>query len=312
MQAHALLTKRRITIATCVIWVVSICCAIPTAVFLRVMTIGDGKSHCILALSADRATHDKLKPIYKYLEFTFFFAIPLIVQVTLYILISKRLHESTAKLRISLDHTNEKQKAAVHSKLQSSQRSTTSDEAPGEKPGGYPPKKHSTVDWKSTNTIRSRQHVIRMLTACVVVYFLSYTPVQVLLFYDTFSKQPFHQTWTLRAILNGLGFINAAANPIIYCAFSQMYRSRFRVMYGLDKEQTRRAKRLKNIDSFYKSASGLGSMKTGTTSRGETTHELRLVKQNTENDDEHYYNSQLEHSLLTGSNKDDKVFYDSV
>ena len=322
MQAHALLTKRRITIATCIIWVISVACALPTAIFLTVRQMSDSKSYCILALSDSREKHLKLVPIYKYLEFGLYFAAPLITQVILYFLISKRLRASTNKLRISLDHTKQQirrsneEASLIKNCTNKSQYSTTEIDPENQvgqigqegdtTPYNNPKKRQSMPDWRSSNTIKSRQHVIKMLTACVVVYFISYTPAQILLFYDTFSKQKFHQTWLFRAAMLSLVFINAAANPIIYCICSQTYRSRFRVMYCCDKEKSRRARRLKALDSTIRS--GGGSMRTVTTSRGDGTHDIRLIKHNgTEAEESEYYNSQLENSLLTGSSKPTKV-----
>lgn len=323
MQAHALLTRRRITIATCTIWLVSIACALPTAIFLTVRQMEDGKSYCILALSESRSTHLKLYSIYKYLEFGIFFAAPLVSQVTLYVLISKRLRASTNRLRISLDHSKQrnKQKTDESSPLNGANKSQyVTTEMSGGGQNSYPSedgntfskimskKRQSIADWRSSNTIKSRQHVIRMLTACVAVYSISYTPTQVLLFHDTFSKQPFHRSWLFRAILISLGLLNAAANPIIYCACSQTYRSRFRVMYCCDKENTRRGRRLRALDSTIRSGGG-GSMRTVTTSRGDTINDIRLHKRSgNDNDESEYYNSQLDHSLLVGSIKPAKIW----
>ena len=58
----------------------------------------------------------------------------------------------------------------------------------------------------------------------VIVYFLSYSPQQVLLIYDTFKPSQFHENWTVHVFTMIIAYINSAANPILYSIFSQNFR----------------------------------------------------------------------------------------
>lgn len=68
-----------------------------------------------------------------------------------------------------------------------------------------------------------------MLIMSVIVYFLSYSPQQVLLIYDTFKPSQFHENWTVHVFTMIIAYINSAANPILYSIFSQNFRKNFHV-----------------------------------------------------------------------------------
>ncbi len=66
-----------------------------------------------------------------------------------------------------------------------------------------------------------------MLIASVLVYFLSYAPTQVPLFYNLFSSVPFSNNWSFLVFIMVCGYVNSAANPILYIIFSQKFRHKF-------------------------------------------------------------------------------------
>jgi thyrotropin-releasing hormone receptor len=55
-----------------------------------------------------------------------------------------------------------------------------------------------------------------MLIASVTIYFLSYSPHQILLIYNTFSEVEFGATWVFFVFVTILAYVNSAANPVIY------------------------------------------------------------------------------------------------
>jgi len=71
-----------------------------------------------------------------------------------------------------------------------------------------------------------------MLIVSVLLYFISYSPHQVLLIYNTFSPSPFHQNWGFLVGVTVLAYLNSAGNPIIYCLFSERYRRKFRSIFS--------------------------------------------------------------------------------
>jgi hypothetical protein len=84
---------------------------------------------------------------------------------------------------------------------------------------------------KASETMRARKGVVKMLMASVTIYIVSYSPKQVLLFYNTFSRAPFHSTWVFLVFVTAMGYINSAANPILLCIFSLKYRSKFKASF---------------------------------------------------------------------------------
>ena len=80
---------------------------------------------------------------------------------------------------------------------------------------------------KDSDAIKARKGVVKMLIASVLVYFISYAPTQVPLFYNVISPVPFSQKWSFLVLVMTLGYVNSAANPILYMIFSQKFRQKF-------------------------------------------------------------------------------------
>lgn len=206
MKAHALLSRHRIRAGVASIWLLSLMSAAPVLLFNRTIVI-DGRARCVMALADDYETSNKWKTVYKFIEFAVFFVIPLTVQAVLYSLITRRLRQSEKGLKLLNDkNTNaaEQSNTLIDSKSQREK-------------------------WRKSSAVQSRRNVIKMLIVCISVYFISHSPIQVMLFYDTFVG-PVPHTWATRVVIYALLLINSAANPIIYCICSESYRSKFRAL----------------------------------------------------------------------------------
>jgi thyrotropin-releasing hormone receptor len=149
---------------------------------------------CLTIFPGDRQASLVKKTIFKFIEGGLFYITPLVIQVCLYTVIGIRLFAGTEKLH---------------------RRQTVKSENGVEKE-------------KSSDAMKARKGVVKMLVACVVIYFLCYLPQQVLLFYETISQSPFHLTWNFRVFVYALAYINSAANPIMYSIFSQNFRRKFK------------------------------------------------------------------------------------
>ena len=131
--------------------------------------------------------------IFKYSESFSFYFIPLGIQLILYLLISKHLFSGSDRLhrRMTVRNAN-----------------------------GSTVERHSAVN--------ARRGVVKMLMLCVIVYFISYSPNQLLLIYETFSTSTFHENFSYRVFTMIIANINSAANPVLYSIFSQNFRKCFR------------------------------------------------------------------------------------
>ena len=129
---------------------------------------------------------------FKLSEFASFFLVPMVMQIVMYAIIGQRLFASTERLH----------------------RKQTIQEDGCQKQ-------------KDSDAIKARKGVVKMLIASVIVYFLSYAPVQVPVFYNLLSSTPFRGNWSFLVLVMTLAYINSAANPVLYCIFSQNFRRRF-------------------------------------------------------------------------------------
>ncbi|XP_067136805.1 neuropeptide receptor 15-like [Centruroides vittatus] len=126
--------------------------------------------------------------IFKYIESALFYLIPLFLQVTLYVRIGRKLFRPEA--------------------LRSIEPSIGKENYAG--------------------TMKARRGVVKMLIAGVTVYFVSFSPHQILLVYNTFSKTKFQENWPFLIFVNIMAYASSACNPLLYSIFCQKFRQKFR------------------------------------------------------------------------------------
>lgn len=203
IQAHIVCSRRRMIAVIASIWPAVLIMASPVVLFNRLVISRLRTDHgpvffCVLRFPL---SHHHSLIVYKYMEFFVYYLVPLLIQVVCYIVIGRRLFAGSAQLHRKQTVTNE----------------------------------DGVSRQKTSDTIRQRKGVVKMLIASVIIYFLSYSPHQLLLFYNTFSQRPFHQTWITLVSVTAMGYVNSAANPVLYCIFSQNFRSKFLVLFCLRK-----------------------------------------------------------------------------
>ena len=191
IKAHILCGRRKIIFAIALIWPIALACGLPTAIFNTVTFPHPSVpfKHCIILFPTPH--HYKT---FDYTQFVVFYFIPVTIQVILYAVIGKKLYASTDEL---------------HTRFQMRSDSKYKND-------------------KTSETIRARKDVVKMLAASVLVYIICYAPPQILLFYDTFSSKPFQITWSFRVFSIVISNVNSAANPVLYSIFSQNFRRNFK------------------------------------------------------------------------------------
>ena len=84
----------------------------------------------------------------------------------------------------------------------------------------------------ASDTIRARKGVVKMLISSVLLYCLSYSPLQARLIYKSFLARPgmppnFFDSPEFFVFVMVVTHINSAANPVLYAIFSQNFRRNF-------------------------------------------------------------------------------------
>ncbi|XP_014664079.1 PREDICTED: neuropeptide receptor 15-like [Priapulus caudatus] len=192
VHAHLWCSRGRVlTIIGC-IWPVALGFACPNLMYHRLIAVmphNPDFTPCLMDFPSARASYT-----FQFSQFTFFYLIPMLLQAALYARISHRLFASVGK-------------------LQATQKSLGN--------GGGGKKEMS-------DALKARKGVVKMLIVAVIVYFVSFSPHQVLLFYRRFAHSQFQETWTILIFVNIMAYCNSAANPLLYSVFSQKFRSKFK------------------------------------------------------------------------------------
>ena len=195
IKAHIVCTRRRTLYVIIMVWLLAIVLSVPTMLFNIVTGFNNTETDiqfCALVFPAD---HMSMFLVFKYTEAMLFYFIPLVVQIVCYVIIGKHLFIGIKELH------------------------------------GQNVRHSPGTPNKCSETIRTRRGVIKMLVVSVILYFISYSPHQVLLIYNTVSPTPFHQNWGFLVGVTVLAYLNSAGNPIIYCVFSDKYRRKFKTIF---------------------------------------------------------------------------------
>lgn len=196
MKAHILCSRKRMVLCITLTWPTVLILGLPVVFYNQLIQPKPESpySFCKLQFPFDPM---RMMMAFKYFEFVVFYLIPMIVQVVCYIIIGQHLFAGSAELHRNQVVLNE----------------------------------DGVQRGRMSEAMKARKGVIKMLIASVIIYFISYSPHQVLLVYNTFSHAPFHQTWVFLVFVTAMGYINSAANPILYCIFSQKFRTKFKVIF---------------------------------------------------------------------------------
>ncbi|KAJ8304340.1 hypothetical protein KUTeg_017923 [Tegillarca granosa] len=205
IKAHIVCNKRRIVVVLGCIWPCALLTGLPTLIFNDV-TLGHPQipvSYCMITFPYNHVMYFK---IFKYVESVLFYFIPLGIQLTLYVFISKHLFVGSDRLhrRVTIRNVN-----------------------------------GSHLD-RLSEALQARRGVVKMLMLSVIVYFISYSPNQILLICTTISPTTFHQTFSYQVFTMIIANLNSAANPVLYSIFSQNFRQCFRyIIFGCCVEKPR-------------------------------------------------------------------------
>ncbi|XP_074650446.1 neuropeptide receptor 15-like [Tubulanus polymorphus] len=194
IKAHIFCSRKRILLVIGMIWPFTVACAIPVLLYNKIGKAAPGYrlGFCLIRFPGNHIQY--LIP-WKYLEAVLYYYLPMFFQIFFYAVIIKKLFASAGELQGAPD-TN------------------SCSRSPG-------------ANTHNANALKGRKSVVKMLIASVVIYFLSYSPFQVMLLYNTIAPKPFYQTWLLHVFVTMLTFVNSAANPVLYSIFSQNFRRKF-------------------------------------------------------------------------------------
>lgn len=192
LKAQIFCNRRKNIVIVSFIWPVALVCALPNAIYndLKLIVKEPSISFCLLMFPQNSSGNI----VYEYLQFSIFYFVPSCVQVVLYIIIGRKLYKSTDELHTKFQMRNE----------------------------------NNCKTDRTSETIKARKGVVKMLAASVIVYIVCYAPPQVLLIYNTASDAPFQSTWLFMVFCYVVAYINSAANPILYSIFSQNFRKNFK------------------------------------------------------------------------------------
>ena len=246
LRSKFLREKKHVTQITLFVWLFSLICASPNLIYLHVRTFSSTGQFCLLQYSKDFNEHRRIYIIYKSIESTIFYFIPLIIQLYSYIRIALQLFHIDQRLFIpinlpktSINHRDDlddedydfDNDERLSSRL-------TMNESPLHSSNGFnslqqkkSPREHLSRLNISPNALKSRRGVIKMLFVVVLIYFISFSPqVLVFLLFDTnFLKSIpyFIKTRYFIAFTMLLVTISSATNPIVYVIFCSKFRQSF-------------------------------------------------------------------------------------
>lgn len=198
IKAHIFCSRKRMLIVIGLIWPSVLLLSFPVMLYNRVLPTNTSSAivFCRLRFPGGKGGLKYLIG-FKYVEFALFYMIPLVIQVTCYVVIGKQLFAGSDQLH--------RKKIVVN--------------------------QDGVQRERMSEALKQRKGVVKMLIASVIIYFVSYSPHQLLLIYNTFAPAPFHQTWVYLVFVTAMGYVNSAANPVLYCIFSQNFRQKFKQIF---------------------------------------------------------------------------------
>ena len=242
LRSRFLREEKHVREITLFVWLFSLICASPNFVYLHVRLISSTRRVCLLEYSEDLNEHQRIYIIYKSIESTIFYFIPLLIQLYCYIRIASQLFHIDQRLYHSTNLRNKSgiQRDEIDDEDDDDEQITgrlTINESPlNSTTNGFnwnfPLTKNSPMKRSiRSNTLKSRRNVIKMLVVVVLIYFISFSPqVLVFLLFDTNfirSIPYFIQTHYFIAFTMLLVTISSATNPIVYVIFSSKFRQSF-------------------------------------------------------------------------------------
>uniref|UniRef100_A0A0N5A7B1 G_PROTEIN_RECEP_F1_2 domain-containing protein n=1 Tax=Parastrongyloides trichosuri TaxID=131310 RepID=A0A0N5A7B1_PARTI len=125
---------------------------------------------------------------FKWIEFTFLYLSPAIIFLILYSKVAKSLWKNNNQL--------------------------------------YEGSRSSSVNQNNYDTLKMRRNVVKMLVACVIVYFVCYSPIQGLFIAKHLLNISLIPPYEFVLIMNALAMTCSACNPLLYTLFSKKFRKR--------------------------------------------------------------------------------------
>uniref|UniRef100_A0A1I7XT19 G_PROTEIN_RECEP_F1_2 domain-containing protein n=1 Tax=Heterorhabditis bacteriophora TaxID=37862 RepID=A0A1I7XT19_HETBA len=83
---------------------------------------------------------------------------------------------------------------------------------------------------KKNDTLRTRRNVVKMLIACVTIYFLCYSPIQAIFLSKAVFNISIHPPYEFLLLMNALAMTCSASNPLVYTLFSLKFRRRLQAV----------------------------------------------------------------------------------
>lgn len=77
-----------------------------------------------------------------------------------------------------------------------------------------------------TDALKLRRNVVKMLVACVSVYFFCYSPIQGIFLSRALFEIHFSPPYEFILLMNALAMMCSACNPLLYTLFSKKFRAR--------------------------------------------------------------------------------------
>uniref|UniRef100_A0A914XB60 G-protein coupled receptors family 1 profile domain-containing protein n=1 Tax=Plectus sambesii TaxID=2011161 RepID=A0A914XB60_9BILA len=188
MQARQLCTRTKILVIVGCIWVFSFAFASPYA-YLHDTTEIRTPSSQNMTLCVMKITNAKLWICFKWIECLTFYFLPLLAFIAFYLKVAKVLWSKNKQLHASNN------------------------------PQG--------VSDSQAETLKVRRSVVKMLVACVAVYFLCYSPIQAIFLSKALFQLQVAMPYVLIMMLNALAVACSACNPLLYTLFSRRFRVKF-------------------------------------------------------------------------------------